>query len=52
MVKKFYLLIIIVSLIFLGCAAAPADYNSFSYRENRFTETNVTISEKKKYKGL
>jgi len=45
MVKKFGL-IIVVSLICLGCAAAPAKYDSFSYRENRFNETNVTISEK------
>jgi hypothetical protein len=46
MMKK-YGLIIIVSLIFLGCASTPKEaYDSFSYRENRFTETNVTISEK------
>jgi hypothetical protein len=45
MIKKFCL-IIIVSLIVLGCAVAPAAYDSFSYRESRFTETNVTISEK------
>jgi len=45
MVKKFGL-IIVVSLICLGCAAAPAKYDSFSYRETHFNETNVTISEK------
>jgi len=45
MMKK-YGLLIILSLIFLGCAAAPASYDSFSYRENSFTETNVTISDK------
>ena len=39
-------LIIIVSLICLGCAAAPEAYDTFSYRESRFNETNVTISEK------
>ena len=45
MVKK-YCLLTILSLILLGCAAAPSSYDSFSYRENDFTETNVTISEK------
>jgi hypothetical protein len=45
MVKK-YGLLIVLSLFFFACAAAPASYDSFSYRESRFTETNVTVSEK------
>jgi hypothetical protein len=35
-----------MSLLFVGCAMAPASYDSFSYRESNFNETNVTISEK------
>ena len=41
-----YGLLIILSLIFLGCAGAPESYNSFSYRDSSFTETNVAISDK------
>jgi hypothetical protein len=43
MVKKYWPIII---LFLSGCAAAPAAYDSFSYRESGFTETNIAISEK------
>jgi hypothetical protein len=39
-------LLLIVFLFLAGCAAAQKSFDSFSYRENSFTETNVTISEK------
>ena len=44
MIKK-YSLLIVLSFIFLGCAAAPVSYDSFSYRESSFIETNVAISD-------
>jgi hypothetical protein len=45
MVKK-YGLLIVLSLIFLGCAGAPESYDSFSSRQSSFTETNMAISDK------
>ena len=41
-----YIFLAAFSLLLYGCAAAPSSYDSFSYRENSFTETNITISEK------
>jgi hypothetical protein len=38
--------LLIISLLYVGCAMAPSSYDSFSYRESNFNETNVTISEK------
>ena len=43
---KIFGLIIILSITFFGCAVAPSSYDSFSYRDNDFAQTNVTISEK------
>ena len=45
MEKAFGSLIIIFSLVFWGCAAAPASYDSFSYRDSSFTETSITVSD-------
>ena len=39
-------LIIIISIMFIGCAMAPKSYDSFSHRESDFDETNITISER------
>ncbi|MDR1419173.1 MAG: hypothetical protein LBI86_02245 [Treponema sp.] len=43
---KMYTAVSILSFVFIGCAAAPPSYDSFTYRTNDFTETNVAISEK------
>ena len=43
MIKKYWPIII---LILSGCAAAPESYDSFSYRDSSFTETNIAISDK------
>ena len=45
MIKNIYLLIILSIFIF-GCAMAPESYDSFSYRDSDFNQTNVTISDK------
>ncbi|MDR2923997.1 MAG: hypothetical protein LBU85_11740 [Treponema sp.] len=39
-------LFLITFLLLIGCAIGPSSYDSFSYRESGFNETNVTISEK------
>ena len=44
--KKYFGLLIAFSLIFMGCASAPESYDSFSFRDSSFTETNITISDK------
>ena len=42
-----YLGYFLISFLFVvGCSTAPSSYDSFSYRESNFNETNVTISEK------
>lgn len=38
-------ILFILSLLFIGCAAAPSSYDSFSYRQSEFTESNITLSE-------
>jgi hypothetical protein len=38
--------LVIVSLIISSCGKIPSSYDSFSYRESDFNETNLTISEK------
>ena len=43
---KYFGYFLISFLFFVGCAVAPSSYDSFSYRESNFNETNVTISEK------
>lgn len=43
---KRYTFFLILSLSFIGCSMAPSSYDSFSYRESSFNETNVTVSEK------
>jgi hypothetical protein len=44
--KKITCFFVFVSLLFVGCTMAPKSYDSFSYRESEFNETNVTVSEK------
>ena len=43
---KYFGYFLISFLFFVGCTAVPSSYDSFSYRESNFNETNVTISEK------
>ena len=45
MVKKLYLLLIVFFII-SSCSQGSSSYDSFSYRESDFNETNLTISEK------
>lgn len=40
----FLALSLFLVLFFAACSAAPAAYDSFSYRQNDFVETNLTIS--------
>jgi hypothetical protein len=44
--KGKYGFLVIISLIFFSCASAPSSYDSFSYRESSFNESNIAISEK------
>ena len=44
--NKYFGCFLIASLFLVGCMSAPESYNSFSYRDSNFNETNVTISEK------
>jgi len=45
--KYFKNIIIILTIFTAGCSTmAPESYDSFSYRDTEFTQTNITISEK------
>jgi len=44
---KKYLSLLIIPVIFLsGCMSGAPSYDSFSYRENDFNQTSITISER------
>jgi len=44
--NKYFGCFLISFLFFAGCTTAPSSYDSFSYRESNFNETDVAISEK------
>ena len=44
--KIFFYILIILTIIFIGCSSAPESYNSFTHRTSDFNDTNLAISEK------
>jgi hypothetical protein len=43
--KNIAIISVTMSILLIGCASAPEAYDSFSYRQSEFTESDITLSE-------